>query len=109
MIMERGARPDAFPQPKRSGVAWAGVVGVGVGLVFGVGLGVGLGANFALVGALGATHPLKSTGAVMSARERFRLCSLTEAEADPSPSNEELEAMPARWRARGAEPKWGTP
>ena len=85
------------------------IVAIGVGLAFGVGLGVGLGANFAFVGALGATHPLKSTVAVMSARERFRLCSLTEAEADPVPTPAELEAMLAQRQARYAEPKWGTP
>jgi hypothetical protein len=62
MIVERGARPDALPKPKRGG---AGVVGVGVGLVF------GLGANFAFVGAFGATHALKSavTTQGLSARE----------------------------------------
>jgi len=38
-------------------------VAIGVGLAFGVGLGVGLGANFALVGALGATHALNAGGA----------------------------------------------
>jgi len=37
------------------------------------------------------------------------LCSLTEAEANPVPTPAELEAMLAHWRARGAEPKWGTP
>ena len=48
---------------------------------------------------------------VMTERERFRLCSmsLTEAEANPIPSNEELERMLARMQARYAEPKWGTP
>ena len=87
------------------------IVAIGVGLAFGVGLGVGLGANFALVGALGATHALNAGGAggVMSPRERFRLCSLTEAEAEPVPTPAELEAMLARWRARAAEPKWGVP
>jgi len=45
----------------------------------------------------------------MSPRERFRLCSLTEAEAEPVPTPAELEAMLARWRASAAEPKWGVP
>jgi hypothetical protein len=109
MIMERGARPDAPPKPKRSRTTLVGVVGLAVGAVLGVGLGVGAGANFAFVGALGPTYPLKSTMGVLSERERFRLCSLTDAEADPVPTNEELEAMLAHWRARRAEPKWGTP
>jgi hypothetical protein len=108
MIMERGARPDVFPKPKGGKTTLAVIVAIGVGLTFGVGLGVGLGANFAFVGALGATK-LKSTGAVLSQRERFRLCSLTDAEADPVPTPAELEAMLARWRARAAEPKWGVP
>jgi len=43
MIMERGARPDALPKPKRARTVLAGVLGVGVGLVLGLGLGVGLG------------------------------------------------------------------
>ena len=43
MIMERGARPDAFPKPKRSKTALIGLVGVGVGLALALGLGVGLG------------------------------------------------------------------
>src|SRR6516162_5539156 len=41
MIMERGARPDALPKPKRRRTV--GVVGVGVGLALALGLGVGLG------------------------------------------------------------------
>ena len=40
MIIERGARPDALPKPKRGETALIAVVGVGVGLLFGVGLGV---------------------------------------------------------------------
>jgi hypothetical protein len=75
MIMERGARPDA---PR---------------LALGVGLGIGLGANFAFVGALGPTYPLKPTGQVLSQRERFRLCSLTEAEADPVPTPADAGAL----------------
>jgi hypothetical protein len=43
MIMERGARPDALPKPKRRRTALAGVVGVGVSLALALGLGVGLG------------------------------------------------------------------
>src|SRR6516164_811778 len=48
MIMERGARPDAPPNPKRGKggrTTLAVIVAIGVGLAFGVGLGVGLGAN----------------------------------------------------------------
>ena len=41
MIVERGARPDALPNPKRGRIV--GVVGVGVGLALALGLGVGLG------------------------------------------------------------------
>jgi len=43
MIMERGARPDVLPKPKRSKTALIGLVGVGVGLALALGLGVGLG------------------------------------------------------------------
>jgi hypothetical protein len=43
MIIERGARPDAPPKPKRARTVLAGVLGVGVGLVLGLGLGVGFG------------------------------------------------------------------
>ena len=48
MIMERGARPDAPPNPKRSRTALIVVVGVGVALALGLGLGVGLGWGFAV-------------------------------------------------------------
>ena len=83
-----------------------GSLGVAVGLVFGLGLGVGLGANLNAVGALG-THALKSNAGVLSAHERFRLCSVTE--ADPVPTPAELEAMLAWRQGRYAEPHWGTP
>jgi hypothetical protein len=43
MIMERGARPDALPEPKRRRTV--GLVAVGVGLALGLGLGVGLGSG----------------------------------------------------------------
>jgi hypothetical protein len=43
MIMERGARPDALPKPKRRRTVLVGVVGVGVGLALALDLGVGLG------------------------------------------------------------------
>ena len=85
-----------------------GSLGVAVGLVFGLGLGVGLGANLNAVGALG-THALKSNAEVLSAHERFRLCSVTEVEADPVPTPAELEAMLAWRQGRYAEPHWGTP
>jgi hypothetical protein len=42
MIMERGARPDALPKPKRARTVLAGVLGVGVGLVLGLGVGLGV-------------------------------------------------------------------
>jgi hypothetical protein len=54
MIMERGARPDALPNPKRGGTGLIGVVGVT--MVLGVGLGLGLGANLNAIGALAAPH-----------------------------------------------------
>jgi len=104
MIVERGARPDAFPKPKRSGAALAGVVGVAVGLMFG--LGVGLGANFNAIGMFGGGR-LACPTPPLSARARFLACSVSEAE-DVS-GHEELETMLARWRARYAEPHWGVP
>ena len=36
MIMERGARPDALPKPKRSRTALIAVLGIAVGLVLGL-------------------------------------------------------------------------
>jgi len=86
-------------------------LGVAVGLVFGLGLGIGLGANLNAVGALGARALADLSKPVMSKREQFRLCSLslTEAEANPVPTDKELEWIAVRWRARYAEPKWGTP
>jgi hypothetical protein len=84
-----------------------GVVGVAMGLVLGLGLGVGLGANLNAIGALGATHTNHAGVGVLSARERFLQCSTSDADDIPGP--EELEAMLARWQARYAEPKWGTP
>ena len=54
MIMERGARPDALPKPKRGRAALIGWLGVAVGLVLGLGLGIGLGAALWSIGALGA-------------------------------------------------------
>ena len=80
-----------------------GVVGVAMGLV----LGLGLGANLNAIGALGATHTNHAGVGVLSARERFVACSTSDADEIPGP--EELEAMLARWQARYAEPKWGTP
>jgi hypothetical protein len=100
------ALPDALPKPKRGKAALAGMVGVAVGLVLGLALGVGVGANFALVSAFRATHTI-AVAPVLSARERFRQCGMTE--ADPVPTPEKLEAMLVRWRARYAEPKWGAP
>jgi hypothetical protein len=107
MIMERGARPDALPKPKRGGAVLVGVVGVAMGLVLGLGAGVGLGASLNTVGALGATHTNHAGVGVLSAHERFVACSTSDADEISGP--EELEAMLERWQARGAEPKWGTP
>jgi hypothetical protein len=115
MIMERGARPDALPNPKRGGrgrAVLAAVVVVGVGaLAFGLGLGLGAGFHLNALERLGARALADLGKPVMTERERFRLCSLslTEAEANPIPTNEELEWIAVRWRARYAEPKWGTP
>ena len=118
MIMERGARPDAPPNPKRGRATLAAIVVVGVcALAFGLGLGAGAHLNGAIESRGG--RPLKTdlvrprpalpARDAQAARDRWVLCSLTDAEADPVPTLEELEAMLARWRARGAEPKWGTP
>jgi hypothetical protein len=107
MIMERGARPDAIPEPKRSGTALIGVVGMAMGLVLGLGWGVGLGANLNAVGALSAPHTNHAGVGVLSARERFVQCSTSDADEIPGP--EELEEMLARRQGRYAEPKWGTP
>ena len=41
------------------------------------------------------------------ARDRWRCNSVSE--YDDAPTNEELEWIAVRWRARYAEPKWGTP
>jgi hypothetical protein len=53
MIMERGARPDVLPKPKRSKTALIGLVGVGVGLALALGL-----ARWAQT----STHDLKEPG-----------------------------------------------
>jgi len=109
MIMERGARSDALPNPKRGKTALIGVV-VGVGLALGLGLGVGLGAQLWAIGYAGPTlKSISQRAAALSARERVRLCGLTEAEANPVPTNEELDAMLAWRQGRYAEPHWGTP
>ena len=75
--------------------------------MFGLGLGVGLGANLNAVGALSAPHTNHAGVGVLSARERFVACSMSDADDVPGP--EELEAMLAHRQARYAEPKWGTP
>jgi hypothetical protein len=36
MIIERGARPDALPKPKRSRTALIALLGIAVGLVMGL-------------------------------------------------------------------------
>ena len=98
-------RDDA--QLKQGRTILVGVVSVAMGAVFGLGLGVGLGANLNAVGALGATHTNHAGVGVLSARERFVACSMSDADDVPGP--EELEAMLAHRQARYAEPKWGTP
>jgi hypothetical protein len=116
MIMERGARPDALPnaraKPKRGKTTLAAVVVVGV-VALAFGLGFGAGAHLRAIGDAGPraaprARPALSAG-VLSAREWFRYCSLTAAEANPVPTNEELEWLLAQMQARYAEPKWGTP
>ena len=121
MIMERGARPDALPNPpaksKRGKTALAVVVVGVVALAFGLGFGAGAHLNGAIESLGGRPpktdlvrpRPALPARDAQAARDRWVLCSLTDAEADPVPTLEELEAMLARWRARAAEPKWGTP
>jgi hypothetical protein len=120
MIMERGARPDALPNPpaksKRGKTALAVVVVGVVALAFGLGFGAGAHLNAAIErwapgsrAALPRERPALPARDAQAARDRWRDCSMTDAEADPVPTPEELVAMLARWRARGAEPKWGTP
>jgi len=43
MLMERGARPDALPKPKRRKTVLIWVLAVGIGLALGLGLGIWLG------------------------------------------------------------------
>ena len=109
MIMERGARPDAPPNPKRSRTTLAVVVGVVASLALGLGLGVGLGGDFALVGAFGTKQVLAAIASPprISPQDRWLCNSMTE--WDDVPTSEELEWIAVRWRARYAEPKWGTP
>jgi len=99
-------RDDALAQTQRGKTALIGGLGVAIGLVLGLGLGVGAGANLNALGVVGATRTACITPP-LSARARFLACSMTEADDIPGP--EELEAMLARQRARGAELKWGTP
>jgi hypothetical protein len=85
------------------------MVGVVVGAVLGLGLGVGLGGDFALVGAFGTKQVLAAIASPprISPQDRWRCNSMTE--WDDVPTNEELDEIAVRWRARYAEPKWGTP
>src|SRR5262249_6512599 len=99
-------RDDAIAKPSQGGAALAGVVGVAVGLMFGLGLGVGLGANFNSFGLFGGGRFACPTPP-LCARARFVACSVSDAE--DVAGRDELEAMLAHWRARYAEPKWGTP
>jgi hypothetical protein len=78
-------------------------------LVLGVGLGIGLGANFALVGAFGTKQVLAAIASSreVSPQDRWRCNSVSD--YDDVPTSEELEWIAVRWRARYAEPHWGTP
>jgi hypothetical protein len=89
-------------------LAAVALVGVGA-LVFGLELGAGYHLN--ALERLGGRALADFGKPVMSPREQVRLCSLslTEAEANPIPTNEELEWSLARRQARYAEPKWSTP
>ena len=101
MIMERGARPDAPPNPKRSKTTLAVIVALGVGLV------LGFGADWAQ-GSAGPRPRAEIAGrSVQEARDRWRCNSVSE--YGDVPTNEELEWIAVRWRARYADPKWGTP
>ena len=104
MIVERGARPDALPKPKRGKTTLAVVVLVGVGALA-LGLGFGAGALNA-IGALGSVRRLVCATPPPSARERFLACTVSEA---PVPTPEELERMLAQRQGRAATPGWGTP
>jgi len=109
MIMERGARPDAVPKPKRGKTVFA-VVLLGVGLALGLGLGVGAGATLRDLrdGAAKEYPRLRAPLSAMSAqeaRDRWVACSVS----DDAPGPEELEAMLARRQGRYAEPHWFTP
>ena len=110
--MERGARPDAVPKPKRGKTVFA-VVLLGVGLALGLGLGVGAGATLRDLRDGAAKEyprlraPLSATSA-QEARDRWVACSMTH-QYDDAPGPEELEAMLARMQGRYAEPNWGTP
>ena len=107
MIMERGARPDAPPNPKRSKTTLAVIVALGVGLVLGFGAGVGLGKHWAQRSAGPRPRAEIAVPSAQEARDRWRCNSVSE--YDDAPTNEELEWIAVRWRARYAEPKWGTP
>jgi hypothetical protein len=104
------ALADAVAEYKRSRAALIGVVGVGVGLALGLGLGVGLGGNFALVGAFGSKRVLAAMASPperLSARERVRLCTMSDFDDVPGP--EEQERMWAWRKGQYPEPKLGVP
>jgi hypothetical protein len=107
MIMERGARPDALPYPKRSRTTLAVIVALGVGLALGFGAGVGLSKHWAQGSAGPRPRAALAVPDVGEARDRWRCNSVSE--YDDVPTSEELEWIAVRWRARYAEPKWGTP
>jgi hypothetical protein len=107
MIMERGARPDAPPNPKRGKTTLAVIVALGVGLALGFGAGVGLSKHWAQGSAGPRPRAEIAVPSAQEARDRWRCNSVSE--YDDVPTNEELEWMWARTKGRYAEPKWGTP
>ena len=104
MIMERGARPDALPNPKRSTTTLAVIVALGVGLALGFGAGVGLSKHWAQGSAGPRPRAEIAVPSAQEARDRWRCNSVSE--YDDVPTNEELEWMWARTKGRYAEPKW---
>ena len=105
MIIERGARPDALPKPKRGKTTLAVVVLVGVGALA-LGLGFGAGASLNAIGALGSVRRMVCATPPLSARERFLACTVSEA---PVPTPQELEWMLGQRQGRAATPGWGVP
>jgi hypothetical protein len=82
MVMERGARPDALPNPKRSTTTLAVIVALGVGLVLGFGAGMGLGKHWATAPGP-RLRPALVERDVGEARDRWRCNSVSDS---PNPS-----------------------